>query len=179
MKSLVKWGVIITLVFIASGCNGKKYSSEEECQVREIQKLTAVNDVSNQIVYDFCEKMFEKPLDEKKSKDKYEELKAPEWVTIRENKKVGDKKINLYLDTNSVEIDSSIRTFWVKYEVVGKVDEYDVYHTKIDCENRQISTTESTKYKDNEATPQVVNPSWVSIVPESSGGSIYNIVCSK
>lgn len=173
------------LVLSLTGCGESSYENFEECQLKEVHKLSRDSkELSNQalnVIIDFCAKY--PTRSEQNANDlPAKNISVPKWTTVGPEKGyVGGSRF--FIDTNNIETDQSEITFWYKQLDKGQtVQGYDdtLFRIKMDCSyrNMDIISVEKTV---NGTTGVGREGPWydVTITPGTNWADAYKYVCEK
>ena len=167
-----------------TGCGESGYENYEECQLKEVQKLSRdskeLSEQALNVIASFCEKY--PTRNEKNEKNAVtKEIANPIWEKINTEK--GKSKGDQYLiDVNNIDTIGVEKIFWIlklKKDQKLKDKTFLIERLSANCAAGNLSRISSSQYDEGKPKENFVNSAPTTIVPGSLGADIYRYVCKK
>jgi hypothetical protein len=170
------------LALLLTGCGDSSYENFEECQLKELEKLSQkgkdLSDAALGVIGSFCAKYPMRSEQDEKQKSAGK-IADPKWKIVGNEE--GFSGTRYFIDTNNIEEDGSEKTFWVRVLEEGQTIEgksFGIIKTKVDCSSGLMTNLLRGEYVNGQGSGKEELQS-IPIVPGGSNAAIYRYVCEK
>lgn len=173
------------LLLLLTGCSEGGYENFEECQLKELQKLSKdgrdLSEGALRVIAGFCAKY---PLQSEQSEKRKSDgkIRVPNWKVVGPEKGYSGG-VRFLVDTNNIEADGSKKTFW--YKALDKKqtvegNNYNLFRVTMDCHGKTMDILSSEKTVNGTTGIDREGP-WYSetVTPGTNWSDVYQYVCGK
>jgi hypothetical protein len=183
-KSFLRFALVGGVLALSlTGCGDSSYENFEECELKEMQKLSQksadLSDGALGVITNFCVKYPLRSEQEEKQKSTAK-IADPKWIIVGPEKGYRDGTRS-FIDVNNVETDGFEKTFWVRVLKKGQTIEgknFGIRKKRVDCSSGAMTNLLSGEYVNGNGSGKEEFQS-VPIVPGGSNAAIYRYVCEK
>ena len=179
-------GGVLTLTL--AGCGDSNYENFEECELKEMQKLSQksvdLSDGALGVITNFCVKYPTRSEQEETKKSKKRMVTGaiadPKWKSVNTKRADG---VQHFIDVNNIVAEGSIKTIWLKELEKGQTTEGNTFRrwqVDVDCASRTLTHRYYEKIVTGDQKEERTDP-WTdtTIVPGSTQARVYNDLCER